>query len=154
MIRNTAPLSLFVFSLDGQRYALPLQQVGSVTQAAAVTRVGQLPPALLGLLNVHGSLLPVLDSRYLVDSPSRPIGVDDLFLLLHVADKGWVMPADAVYQVLNLPHEALCHDGPLLSHSGCWQGWFEQDGHAVLILDMEQTLRRYTLLSADGVQHG
>ena len=154
MIRNASPLSLFVFSLDGQRYALPLSQVGSVIQAAAVTRVGQLPPALLGLLNVHGSLLPVLDSRYLVDSPSRPVGVDDLFLLLHVADKGWVMPADAVHQVLDLPSEALCYDSPLLSHSGCWLGWFEQDGHAVLILDLEQTLRRYALLTTDGLHHG
>ena len=154
MIRNASPLSLFVFSLDGQRYALPLQQVGSVTQAAAITRVGQLPPALLGLLNVHGSLLPVLDSRYLIAAPSRPIGVDDLFLLLHVADKGWVMPADAVHQVLDLPPESLCYDSPLLSHSGCWLGWFEQDGHAVLILDLEQTLRRYALLTTDGLHHG
>lgn len=154
MIRNASPLSLFVFSLDEQRYALPLNQVESVTRAATITRVGQLPPALLGLLNVHGTLLPVLDSRYLIHAPSRPLGVDDLLLLLRVEGKGWVMPADAVHQVLELPGEALCQDHALVRHSGCWLGWFELEGHAVLILDLAQTLRRDELLILDELQHG
>ncbi len=151
---SASPLSLFVFSLDGQRYALPLSQVESVTQAAAVTRVGQLPRSLLGLLNVHGALLPVLDSRHLIDQPSRPITVDDLFLLLRLHDEGWVLPVDAVHQVLDLAPEALCPGSPRLGQRGCWLGWFERDGDVVLILDLPQMLGQERQLMPDGAYHG
>jgi purine-binding chemotaxis protein CheW len=151
---SASPLSLFVFSLDDQRYALPLNQVESVTQAAAVTRVGQLPRALLGLLNVHGALLPVLDSRYLINLPSRPITVDDLFLLLRLQNEGWVLPVDAVHQVLELAPEALSPGSPRLGQSGCWLGWFELDGDVVLILDLPQTLSQETQMMPNGARHG
>ncbi len=153
MSRSASPLSLFVFSLDAQRYALPLSQVESVTQAAAITRVGQLPPALLGLLNVHGDLLPVLDSRALIDSPSRPIGLNDLFLLLRLQHESWVLPVDAVQQVLELPLDALCSGSPRLGQGGCWQGWFELDGEVVLLLDLPQALQQLMLLTPNGVGH-
>lgn len=154
MSRSESPLSLFVFSLEGQRYGLPLSQVESVTQAAAITRVGQLPRTLLGLLNIHGDLLPVLDSRYLINRPSRPIAVDDLFLLLRIENEGWVLPVDAVHQVLELAPEALSPGSPRLGQSGSWLGWFEQDGEVVLILDLRQILRPGTRWMPEGARHG
>jgi chemotaxis signal transduction protein len=54
---------LVVGRIGAQRFAWPAGSVLRVLPMAAVTRVADLPPAIPGLLDLHGETLPVVDPR-------------------------------------------------------------------------------------------
>ncbi|HEY3518102.1 MAG TPA: chemotaxis protein CheW, partial [Gammaproteobacteria bacterium] len=57
------------FRLDGTLYALPSEHVLEVIHVPAVARVPHSPAALLGVANLRGSVLPLVDLRALLGSP-------------------------------------------------------------------------------------
>jgi purine-binding chemotaxis protein CheW len=60
----TAPLrEVLLFTLEGQRYALPAADVRELVRAARLTALPRAPAVVEGLLNLRGELLPVLDLR-------------------------------------------------------------------------------------------
>jgi purine-binding chemotaxis protein CheW len=56
------------FRLDGTLYALPSEHVLEVIHVPAVARVPHSPPALMGVANLRGSVLPLVDLRALLGS--------------------------------------------------------------------------------------
>src|SRR5687768_110955 len=79
---GSLPIQLVVFSVDGQKLALRLAAVRRVVRAAQVCPVPNAPAVVAGLLDVQGEVLPVLDLRARLGLPSRPIAVDDLFMIV------------------------------------------------------------------------
>ena len=66
-------LQLVVFLIDNQRYALPLVSVERVLPMVAATRLPTLPDVALGVINVHGQVIPIVDIRpRLGFPPKRP----------------------------------------------------------------------------------
>lgn len=49
------------FFVRGEEYALALTGVREVIQVDVITRVPQLPPAIVGVTNLRGAVVPVLD---------------------------------------------------------------------------------------------
>jgi purine-binding chemotaxis protein CheW len=55
-----------VLPVGADRYALPIQCVREVVAAAAVTRLVTAPDLVLGLMNLRGEIVPVLDTAALL----------------------------------------------------------------------------------------
>jgi purine-binding chemotaxis protein CheW len=55
------------FELAGERYALPMASIEAVAEPPAVAAVPHAPPALLGVANFSGQIVPILDLAYLLD---------------------------------------------------------------------------------------
>src|SRR5580704_1960646 len=85
---------LVVFRLDERRYALPLAVVERVVRAVDVTPVPKAPPIVLGAIDVHGRVLPVLDIRRRFRMQERDIDPADWFLLAHTARRTVVLVID------------------------------------------------------------
>src|SRR5512145_2957574 len=66
---ETAPRRFLTFRLDGSLYALPSENVLEVIHVPAVARVPHSPAALLGVANLRGSVLPLVDLRALLGWP-------------------------------------------------------------------------------------
>lgn len=72
-----------LFRLEKDRYALPLASIREVVVAPeAWTRVPRSPPALRGVMNLRGRVVPVIDLRVLLDvapggtAPERVVLLD------------------------------------------------------------------------------
>ncbi len=63
---------MIVFTLGTVRYALELRWVREVVSLGFVTSVPTAPSALGGVVNLHGSILPVLDVGVLLGRPPGP----------------------------------------------------------------------------------
>src|SRR4029450_6041570 len=61
--------NVIVFAIGATRYAVELRWVREVVTLGFVTAVPTAPPALGGLCNLHGSILPGLDVAALLDLP-------------------------------------------------------------------------------------
>jgi len=89
-----------LFTLDEQRYALPLSTVERVVHMVAITPLPQAPAIVLGVINVHGRLMPALDLRRRFRLPLRDVSLTDRLIIAHAADRVVALAADAVSGVL------------------------------------------------------
>jgi len=67
-VREAATLRFLTFRLDDALYALPSEHVLEVIHVPAVARVPLSPRALLGVANLRGAVLPLVDLRELLGS--------------------------------------------------------------------------------------
>ena len=66
-------ISLLAFSLDHWRCALPLSAVERSYRAVAVTPLPEAPEKVLGIVNVHGIVHPVIDTEVTFDDIDRAL---------------------------------------------------------------------------------
>ncbi|MBA3818781.1 MAG: chemotaxis protein CheW [Deltaproteobacteria bacterium] len=64
--------NVIVFTIGAVRYALELRWVREVVSLGFVTGVPTAPAAFGGVVNLHGTILPVLDVSVLLDGPPGP----------------------------------------------------------------------------------
>ena len=131
---------LVVFRLDERRYALPLAAVERVVRAVAVTPLPGAPAIVLGGINVHGRVLPVLNVRGRFLMPDRDIGPADWFLLAHTARHTVVLVVDESEGVVERPRADIVDSaqvGPGLEH---FPGVARLDEGLALIHDLDRFL--------------
>lgn len=64
--------NVIVFAIGAARYAVELRWVREVVTLGFVTAVPTAPPAVGGVCNLHGTILPVLDVAALLGEPPGP----------------------------------------------------------------------------------
>ena len=73
---------LVAFTLDGQSFALDLGTVRRVVRAMEVTPLPNAPDIILGVINIRGELVSVIDLRRRFHMPTREIRPSDQFILV------------------------------------------------------------------------
>ena len=91
---------LVVFEIEGQRHALSMALVERVVRAVALTPAPHAPPSVAGLINVQGTLVPVVNTRRWLGLPERPVRPSDHFLILRFGGRALALPADQVRGVM------------------------------------------------------
>jgi len=92
-------LQLVVFLIEEQRHALALHTVERVVQMVAVSPLPEAPPIALGVIDVHGAILPVFDLRVRFAFPRREYGVGAHLLLVRTAQRRMALATDQVVGV-------------------------------------------------------
>lgn len=129
---------LVTFRLEDQVLGLPLEAVVRVERAAAVTPLPGAPSSLMGALNHHGKLLPVLDLRRRLRLPAREIQPEDQFLLVRCGLRVVVVPVDRVEGIIPLPELVSVEE---LSESPLGiEGLVAAEGGVVVVQDPERLL--------------
>jgi purine-binding chemotaxis protein CheW len=85
-----------LFSLDDQRYGLPLHAVDRVVHMVKVTALPRAPMIVLGVINVQGRVLPVLDLRRRLRRPARDVALTDQLIIARTASRSVALAVDAV----------------------------------------------------------
>ena len=91
--------SACVFTLGGESCAVHVRQARAVVKLGPVTRVPGAPPALVGVTNVRGTVVPVLDLRPLLGLPGPSVDAGAMAVVL---EDGELRAALAVDRVLGL----------------------------------------------------
>src|SRR6266702_6864069 len=95
-----ARVRLVVFSLDGQRYALHLSAVERVVRTVLVTPLPGAPLIVLGVINAHGRIIPVIDVRRRFGLSSRETTLSDSLILAHTPRRMVALGADSTEGLL------------------------------------------------------
>ena len=99
---NPSP-QLVVFTLDEQRYGLRLATVERVVRAVEVTPLPNAPEIVLGMINVQGRIIPVVNVRKRFRRPEREIGLSDQFIIARTLRRTVALVVDAVSDVVPCP---------------------------------------------------
>jgi purine-binding chemotaxis protein CheW len=98
---------LVVFDLDGQRYGLPVAAVDRALPMVSVSLLPQGPAIALGVINLHGQVLPVLDLRRRFRLPSCEYGLNARLLVVRTSRRVLALPVDEVLGVREVAMEAV-----------------------------------------------
>ena len=127
-----------VFGLEDQRYALALAAVLKVIRAVELTYLPNAPDNLVGLLNMGGEIVPVLDVRKRFHLPNREIDLNDRIIICKGAARTIAFVADVVEGVVEFAPEELdeaVHILPEMEHYIEGVGKLDED--TVLIYDLD-----------------
>lgn len=95
------------FTAASQTFALPAASVVQVLRMAAPTAVPGAPAFLRGVLNVRGTLVPVIDVRARLGAPQRPARPGDHLLVASDGERPVALEVERVLGVRELPEGAL-----------------------------------------------
>ena len=104
-VTNTA-LHLVVFAVEGQRYALPLHTVERVFPMAKVAPLPKAPAIVRGVINLHGTIIPVMDIHRRFGFPPRDYGPVAHLLVARTSRRTLALPVDEVFGAREVMAEA------------------------------------------------
>ena len=141
-------LSLVVFAIEEHRYALHLHTVERVFLMVEVAPLPKAPAIALGVINLHGAIIPVLDIHRRFGFPPRDYGPAAHLLVARTSRRTLALPVDEVFGVREVAAEAAIPADTVLPGIGHVAGivaladglLFIQDLEAFLSLEEEQRL--------------
>lgn len=92
-----------VFTLDDQRYTLPLASVERVFPAAYITPLPQAPAIIMGVINVQGHVIPVINLRKRFRLAERELELSDQFIVGTTPRRTVALVVDTVLGVADFP---------------------------------------------------
>ena len=99
------------FKLDGDLFAVDVSKAREVLDFADVTRVPQTPDYMLGVINLRGNVVPVINLRrkFGMDDAERTVDTCIIVIEVEIKDETVVIGvvADAVQEVLDLDAEQI-----------------------------------------------
>lgn len=96
-------VDIVVFSLDGENYGVESVFVRQVQPLHVLTPVPCTPPFILGIVNIRGQIITVVDLGRLFELPRRGITDLDKLIILHAGAMDLGVLADAVLGVNSIP---------------------------------------------------
>lgn len=126
-------LQLVIFSLDAQRYALPLAQVQRVVPAAEVTPVPAAPAIVLGAIDIQGQIVPVLDLRRHLGLPARDLRLSDQFIIASTPSRMLALWVDDTQGLVECPASEMTQAQALAPELPEYQGLVRLADGLVLI---------------------
>ncbi|MBI2840447.1 MAG: purine-binding chemotaxis protein CheW [Acidobacteria bacterium] len=85
---------VLLLEIGAQRYGLPTSDVREVLRAVTVVPLPKAPPIVLGVINVRGTVVPVLDIRTRFRLPAREILESDHFVVATAGERLVAICAD------------------------------------------------------------
>ncbi|MCA9580529.1 MAG: purine-binding chemotaxis protein CheW [Myxococcales bacterium] len=88
-----------VFSLDAEKYALPLRSVRELLRAPKLTRVPRAPADIAGIISVRGNITTVVDLKIRLGLPGFVDRVSPRILMVDVGSEIFGFLVDEVHYV-------------------------------------------------------
>jgi purine-binding chemotaxis protein CheW len=131
---------IVVFVLDEPRYALLLSSVERVVRAVEITPLPKGPEIVLGIINVQGRIVPVIDVRRRFRLPEREMELDDRFIIASTPKRLVALVVDSVAGVRELADRQMVSVERSLPFAEYLKGVAKLEDNLVLIHDLDQFL--------------
>src|SRR5882762_5881710 len=102
-----ATTQLVVFTLDGLRYALRLAAVERIVRAVEITPLPKAPEIVLGVINVCGEIIPVVNVRRRFRLPERELDLTDQLMIARTAKRKVALVVDAVTELIHCAEDQI-----------------------------------------------
>jgi purine-binding chemotaxis protein CheW len=134
------------FTLGAEEYGIDILKVQEIRGYDAVTSIANAPSFLKGVINLRGSIVPIIDLRLKFNLGTAEYNVFTVVIILNLGDRVVGIVVDSVSDVLTLGGEQV-RPAPELSASMDTQyitGLGTVDGRMLILLNIERLM-----LSAD-----
>jgi len=132
------------FKLSEEVFAINVSQVLNILEMSTITRIPKSPDYLKGVINLRGTVLPVVDLRIKFGLPEKKATVDTSIIVLSVDLEGEAVLVgilvDAVREVLELNNLDIAPTPSIGTkyNSGFIKGMWRMDDKFIMILDIDK----------------
>ena len=132
--------TIVLFSLDEQHYGLYLSAVERVVLTVEITALPKVPSIVMGVVNFHGEIIPVINIRKRFNLPEREVELDDQLIIARTAKRIVAFVVDLVSGVHELKHSHLVDIKEAFQYTEYLSGIAKVEDNIVLIHDLEKFL--------------
>lgn len=136
MAENEKSDSVVVLALDDLRFGLSMNAVERVIRAVEVSPLPDAPAGVLGVVNVHGCILPVYDIRPRFGLASREMRVSDHLVIARAGNQPVALLVDAAIEVVPRGGHPAQDVGARMSGLEFLEGIMLQGEHIVPVQDL------------------
>lgn len=144
------------FRLDKESFAVSVRKVREVLEYTPITKVPKTPEHMLGVINLRGSVVPVMDLGLKFGLGSRPVTEDTGIVVMEVTVTGDVVilgaVVDGVEEVVELSDSEIQPPPPMGSdlETKFLLGLGQRDERFLMLLDMDKVFTSTDIISAPG----
>jgi len=132
------------FTLADEQYAVNVQYVWKVLEYTQITKVPNTSDFMLGVINLHGSVVPVMDLRKKFNLPEKEQTIDTSIIAIEIETDDGKLPvavlADSVQEVIDLDEQHI-EPAPKIGtrvNDDFIEGMGKKDDEFIIILDIEK----------------
>jgi len=125
------------FLLEGQTYGIPIVQVHEIRGDVSVTPLPNAPDYILGVLNLRGTIIPVIDLRTRFGLPYRAQDQLSVVIVISIGPRLAGLMVDGVSDVVDVVAEQR-RDAPVIEGSTNREfisGLLDIGGRIVIVVD-------------------
>ncbi len=132
---DTSTEKYLVFQIGNESYGMPLLQVQEIRSFTPVTRMPNTPNYVLGVMNLRGNIIAVLDARTRFEIEPLPEEESTVVIVAQVEGKTFGLRVDSVSDVVDVPLNQIQPPPPIASEATQrFLSGLVQMGERVLIL--------------------
>jgi len=139
---NISTEKYLTFFIDGQLFAIPSSQVVEIIRMQSITFIPNLPPFIIGVINLRGKIVPLVDIRLKFDKPQKEYDDHTSIIVTETGDLGVGFIVDNVNDVTNVSKNQIS-DTPRFAKdttNNYVKGIATLNENAVMLLDIEKIL--------------
>jgi purine-binding chemotaxis protein CheW len=133
-------IKLVAFTLDAQKFAVPLSFVERVVPVTEVIHLPKAPEIVIGIINMQGKVIPVVNIRKRFRLPIREIELSDRFIISQTSKRSVAIMVDAIDGVTEYPEHKLIAAEKILPGLEYIEGVIKSEDGMVLIHDLDKFL--------------
>lgn len=133
---------MVTFSLAGKDYAIDIMQVKEIAKAGRFTYVPNTSPFVLGVYNLRGDIIPIIDLRIFFNIPTKARENDALenMIIIHVDEQTFGIVVDAIDKVVGISKSSIQPPHPIFGDINIKyiHGVVENQGRLYILLEVSR----------------
>lgn len=105
-LQTATPREVLTARLGAEEYGLDILAVQEIRRYEPATRIANAPAHVLGVMNLRGVIVPILDMRHMLGLPAEN-GVNTVSVVVNVGSRTVGLVVDAVSDVVALPTDQI-----------------------------------------------
>ncbi|HEX2968667.1 MAG TPA: chemotaxis protein CheW [Bacteroidales bacterium] len=145
MNENSSSIQTYLsFKLGEEVFAINVSKVLNILELKPITKVPKSPDYMKGVINLRGTVLPVIDLRLKFGLPENQITVDTNIIVLNINKDGESLMLgiliDAVKEVLEFKTEEIAPSPTIGTkyNAGFIEGMWRVDENFIMILNIDK----------------
>ncbi|MDP1809451.1 MAG: chemotaxis protein CheW [Actinomycetota bacterium] len=124
------------FELAGQNYGVDVGDAVEVIRMVAMADPPEAPPYVIGVINIRGQVVPVIDMRRRLALESANFTLTTPILVSKIRNRTIGLIVDRVKEVVTLPSAMIEPPSEAFSRSRCVAGVAKIDAKLIFLLDL------------------
>lgn len=133
---------MITFSLAGKDYAIDIMKVKEIAKAGRFTYVPNTLPFVIGVYNLRGDIIPIIDFRifFNIDVPERKDDELESLLIITVGEQSFGTVVDEIHSVVGIQKDTIQPPHPLFGDISIRyiSGVVESSKHLYILLDVDR----------------
>ena len=137
-------IQLVGFHLGDEEYGFEIQRVQEINRIVEITRVPRTPDFVMGVINLRGKVIPVINLRERFGLPPKEADKDTRIVVVEIQNKILGIMVDAVSEVLRIPASTIEPPPDIVTgvDAAYIEGIAKLPERLLILLDLDKILSR------------